>query len=84
MDAARVVHSSCFVVIEKSRLAAAVAAGSAAHAGIAPMHRARCHWYVKSQVGHGVEVGFKLKIGEKLKEEGESCPAGNQGTLSPA
>ncbi len=41
VDAARVVRSCRFLVIEKIRLAAAVAVGSAAHAGIAPMHRAR-------------------------------------------
>ena len=40
-DAARLVSGSRLVVIEKRRLSAAVAAGSAAHAGIAPMHRAR-------------------------------------------
>ncbi len=41
VDAARIVHSGSFVGIKKSQLAAAVAAGSEAHAGIAPMHRAR-------------------------------------------
>jgi hypothetical protein len=41
VDAARVVSGSLLVVVEKRRLSAAVAAGSAAHAGIAPMHRAR-------------------------------------------
>ena len=38
VDAARVVSGSRLVVVEKRRLSAAVAAGSAAHAGIAPMH----------------------------------------------
>ena len=43
VDAARIVSGGRLIVVEKSRLAAAVAAGSAAHAGIAPtrMHRAR-------------------------------------------
>ncbi len=41
VDAARVVSGGRLIVVEKSQLAAAVAAGSAAHAGIAPMHRAR-------------------------------------------
>ncbi len=36
-----VVHRGRFLVIEKSRLAAAVAAGCAAHAGKAPMHSSR-------------------------------------------
>ncbi len=35
------VDGSRLVVFGKRRLSAAVAAGSAAHAGIAPMHRAR-------------------------------------------
>ena len=39
--AARVVHRGRFVVIEKSRLAAAIAAGCAAHAGKAPMQSTR-------------------------------------------
>jgi hypothetical protein len=39
--AARVVHRGRFVVVEKSRLAAAVAAGCAAHAGKAPMDISR-------------------------------------------
>ena len=76
------------VVVEKSRLAEAVAAGCAAHAGKAPMHSARCHWSFK--YGLGVQVGFKLETGEKVKEEGETgeCgPAGDQylkaGTPSP-
>jgi hypothetical protein len=47
VDAARIVHGGHFVVIERSRLAAAVAAGCAAHAGIAPLHCARCHGCVK-------------------------------------
>ncbi len=41
VDAARVVSGSQLVVVGKRRLSAAVAAGSAAHPGIAPMHRAR-------------------------------------------
>ena len=41
VDAARVVSGGRLVVVEKRRLAAAVAAGSAAHAGKAPMHCAR-------------------------------------------
>ncbi len=56
VDAARVVHSNRFVVIEKCRLAAAVAAGSAAHAGIAPMHSARWHWCVKNQVWGWIQL----------------------------
>ena len=44
------------VVVEISRFAGAVAAGCAAHAGIAPMHR--CHRGVK--YGLGDQVGFKL------------------------
>jgi hypothetical protein len=36
--AARVIHCGRFVVIKKSLLAAAAAAGCAAHAGKAPMH----------------------------------------------
>ena len=36
--AARIVRGGRLVVVEKRRLAAAVAAGSAAHAGKAPMH----------------------------------------------
>ena len=38
LAAARVMHRGRFVVIKKSRLAAAAAAGCAAHAGKAPMH----------------------------------------------
>jgi hypothetical protein len=34
-------HSGRFVVIEKGRLTAAIAAGCAAHAGKAPMHSSR-------------------------------------------
>ncbi len=41
VDAARIVSGSRLLVVEKRRLYAAVAAGSAAHAGIAPMHSAR-------------------------------------------
>ena len=41
VDAARIVSGGRLIVVEKSRLAAAVAAGSAAHAGIAQMHSAR-------------------------------------------
>jgi hypothetical protein len=39
LAAARVMHRGRFVVIKKSRLAAAAAAGCAAHAGKAPMQR---------------------------------------------
>ncbi len=39
--AARVVSGGRLVVIEKSRLAATVAAGSAVHAGKVPMQRTR-------------------------------------------
>ncbi len=38
LAAARVIHCGPFVVIKKSRLAAATAAGCATHAGKAPMH----------------------------------------------
>ncbi len=41
VDAAGVVSGSLLAVVEKRGLSAAVAAGSAAHAGIAPMHCAR-------------------------------------------
>jgi hypothetical protein len=41
VDAVRVMSGSRLVVVEKRRLSAAIAAGIAAHAGIAPMHRAR-------------------------------------------
>ncbi len=40
VDAVLVVSGCQLIVVEKSQLAAAVAAGSAAHAGIALMHRA--------------------------------------------
>jgi hypothetical protein len=39
--ASRIVHSGRFVVIEKRRLAAAIVACCAAHAGKAPMHSSR-------------------------------------------
>ena len=61
--AARVVHSSRFVVIEKSRLAAAVAADCAAHAGKSPMDSSRWHWGFK--YGLWVQDGFKLETGNK-------------------
>ncbi len=54
--AARIVTGCRLVVVEKGRLAAAVAAGCAAHAGKAPMHRS--HWSFK--YGLGVQVGFKI------------------------
>ena len=61
------------VVVEKGRLAAAVAAGCAAHAGKAPMHSARGHssWSVKYGIGLRVQVGFEMGTGEKVKEESE-------------
>jgi hypothetical protein len=66
--AARVVHHNRFVVIEKSRLAAAVAAGCAAHAGNTPMHRARWQWDFK--YGFGVKDGFKLETRDEKEKKG--------------
>ena len=76
--AARIVRSGRLVVVEKSRLAAAVAAGCAAHAGEALMHSTRGHWRVEYGMGLGVEGGFKIGTGEKVKEESEGGPAGCQ------
>ena len=59
--AARVVSRGRLVVIKKGRLAAAAAAGCAAHAGKAPMHSTRWHWGFK--YGLGVQDGFKLETG---------------------
>ena len=85
--ATRIVRGGRLVVVEKSRLAAAVAAGCAAHASKAPMHRARGHWSVKYGLGLRVQVGFKMGTGEKVKEEGDDGPADCQyliaGTPSP-
>jgi hypothetical protein len=58
--AARVVHRGRFVVVEKRRLAAAVAAGCAAHAGKAPMDSSR--WHRGFKYGLGVQYGFKFKL----------------------
>ena len=88
--AARIVCGGGLVVVEKRRLAAAVAAGCADHADKAPMNHARCHRSVKYGLGLGVQVGFKLGTGDKVKEEGETVeggPSGDQylkaGTPSP-
>ena len=70
LAAARVMHHVRFVVIKKSRLAAAAAAGCAAHAGKAPMHSTRWHWGFK--YGLGVQDGFKLETGDQVEEEGEA------------
>ena len=74
--AAWIVSGCRLVVVEKSRLAAAVAAGCTAHAGNAPMHSTRGHWSVKYGLGLRVQVGFNMGTGEKVKEEGECGPAG--------
>ena len=68
VDAARIVSGYRLVVVEIRWVAAAVAAGCAAHADIAP-HRLGCHRSLK--YGLGVQVGFKFKLetGEKVKEE---------------
>ncbi len=63
--AAPIVSGFRLAVVEKSRLATAVAVGCA---GIAPMHR--CHWSCK--YGLGVQVGFTFKLEtdtKKVKEE---------------
>jgi hypothetical protein len=62
--AARVVHRGRFVVVEKRRLAAAVAAGCVAHAGKAPMDSSR--WHRGFKYGLGVQYGFKLETGDKV------------------
>jgi hypothetical protein len=74
VDAARVVSRSRLVVIEKSRLAAA---GCAAHAGKAPMHRANgstwLGWHLGLKYGLGVQDGFKLETGcQWVKEDSEA------------
>ena len=69
VDAARVVSRSRLVVIEKSRLAAA---GCAAHAGKAPMHRASgstwLGWHLGLKYGLGVQDGINLETGWVKKE----------------
>jgi hypothetical protein len=74
LAAARVMHCCRFVVIKKSRLAAAAAAGCAAHAGIAPMHSlsSRLGWHWGFKYGFGVQDGFKLETGEE-GEAGREC-----------
>ena len=70
VDAARVESRSRLVVIEKSRLAAA---GCAAHAGNAPMHRRGTWlgWHLGLKYGLGVQDGFKLETGW-VKEDTEA------------
>ena len=74
LAAARVMHCCRFVVIKKSRLAAAAAAGCAAHAGKAPMHSlsSRLGWHWGFKYGFGVQDGFKLETGEE-DEAGREC-----------
>ncbi len=84
--APRVVHGDRSVVIEKSRLAAAIAAGCAAHSGKAPMHISRWHWGFK--FGLGVQDGFNFETGDKVEETDEAGEySGSQylkaGTPSP-
>ena len=67
LAAARVMHRGRFVVIKKSRLAAAAPAGCAAHAGKALMHSlsTRLGWHWGFKYGFGVQDGFKLETGEE-------------------
>jgi hypothetical protein len=74
LAAPRIMHCCRFVVIKKSRLAAAAAAGCAAHAGKAPMHSlsSRLGWHWGFKYGFGVQDGFKLETGEE-GEAGREC-----------
>ena len=75
LAAAREMHCGRFVVIKKSRLAAAAAAGCAAHAGKAPMHSlsARLGWHWGFKYGFGVQDGFKLETGEEGEAGRREC-----------
>ncbi len=70
--AAPIVSGHLLVVIEICQL---YAAGLAAHADIAPIYNNRYYQWVKYRLG--VQVGFKLISGDKLKVEGDGGPEGN-------